>query len=568
MLVGLASMQAILYAWIAAISPQFDFDIPVEHRPIPFVLGLFGVCFLLHLISLKVVLRLQNTSLIVAGVLVVAAAFRVTLLYSHPIQEVDIYRYLWDGATSTAGVNPFRYSPQHVLASDTRADLPNDLQQLVSMRDNDPALLTVLERVHFGELTTVYPPVSQAVFAVTATLTPASATVLQRITVMKGVLLTFDFATIIFMLLLLRLTGRHWGWSVVYAWSPLVLKEFANSGHLDSIAVCLTTASLCCWLQGMRSTRQSGIVGWAVLASTLLGLGIGAKLYPIVLMPIVVRITHRRMSWREAAFVALPGIVLAATLLAPMLLTKPATLEGRDSPTLFGPDAHARKVSSALSDVRIDSAEQRGQASGLITFLTQWEINDLLFMVLLENVRPKSKGHSEPSSTPWFVVVPDQIRSVVFSTLFSRIWPAPSVAAFVVIRIVTLVIFLLIALSCAKSSQLAVDPVRWLEGCFLTLAWFWTLSPTMNPWYWIWALPLLPFTRSRAWLAVSGLLFLYYFRFWLAAHYAGTPVFGTGYRGEQFFHFFIVPIEHGVWLVWLAIDAWNLQRNTHLTPLD
>jgi len=54
-----------------------------------------------------------------AGVLpvivVFAVAFRVLLLFSEPIQEVDAYQYLWDGQAAAAGINPFRFSPQQVL---------------------------------------------------------------------------------------------------------------------------------------------------------------------------------------------------------------------------------------------------------------------------------------------------------------------------------------------------------------------------------------------------------------------------------------------------------------------
>jgi hypothetical protein len=88
------------------------------------------------------------------------------------------------------------------------------------------------------------------------------------------------------------------------------------------------------------------------------------------------------------------------------------------------------------------------------------------------------------------------------------------------------------------------------------LAWFWLLSPTQNPWYWIWALPWVAFARSRAWLAVSGLTLIYYLRFWLNCHWPEEPVAGTGYRGTLFFDFVIAWLEFAPWFVWLAIDWW------------
>jgi hypothetical protein len=122
----------------------------------------------------------------------------------------------------------------------------------------------------------------------------------------------------------------------------------------------------------------------------------------------------------------------------------------------------------------------------------------------------------------------------------------------------------MVALWIAWQAQRSAVPARWLEAAFLTLAWFWALSPTMNPWYWTWALPLLPFARGRAWFAVSGLLTLYYLRFWLAYHFADTVLFGTGYRGEHFFHFVVVPLEHGLWTVWLVVESWKWGKCTPL----
>jgi hypothetical protein len=98
------------------------------------------------------------------------------------------------------------------------------------------------------------------------------------------------------------------------------------------------------------------------------------------------------------------------------------------------------------------------------------------------------------------------------------------------------------------------DAVDWLRAAFLTIAWFWLLLPTLNPWYWTWAMPLLPFARSRAWLALSGLVFVYYLRFWLTYHFAETPVLGTRYPGPWFFDYIVTWLEFGPWFLWLGRD--------------
>ena len=101
---------------------------------------------------------------------------------------------------------------------------------------------------------------------------------------------------------------------------------------------------------------------------------------------------------------------------------------------------------------------------------------------------------------------------------------------------------------------------RFLESVFLTLAWFWFLSPTQNPWYWTWALPLVPFARSRSWLLVSGLAMLYYLRFWFQADSLGGPQLGSVYAGVGSFDHVVVWLEHGPFLLILLAEWWTRGR--------
>ena len=49
---------------------------------------------------------------------------RLLLLPSHPIQEIDLYRYIWDGEVSAAGVSPWEFSPAQVLAALATETIP------------------------------------------------------------------------------------------------------------------------------------------------------------------------------------------------------------------------------------------------------------------------------------------------------------------------------------------------------------------------------------------------------------------------------------------------------------
>jgi len=315
-LILLAVASCALYGGVARLSGRFHYGSPETERPIIWILILFTAAFLVYLFAIWVAARAkQNRSLL--GVIVVSSlAFRITLLPSTPIQEIDIYRYLWDGAVLSKGVSPFRYSPQHVRDAPSDQRLDEDLARLVQMRDSNPSLNTILNRIHYPQVPTVYPPVSQVVFAGAALTTPESATVEYRLIVMKIWLVAFDMLTLTLVIVLLRLSGLPFGLSIIYGWCPLLMKEVANSGHLDAIAVLLTALfayllARICFSQRQRSAElRNGAKGVpeqtlpassrscsksaliAIAAAVVLALGVGAKLYPVVLAPLLLCASH------------------------------------------------------------------------------------------------------------------------------------------------------------------------------------------------------------------------------------------------------------------------------------
>jgi len=555
-LLGFASWP--IYLAIALTSPRFDYDAPFADRPIPRVLALLAVAFAMHLAALAIALRMQPTRWLMAWIVTAAVAFRLTLLPSTPIQEIDIYRYVWDGAVSAAGVSPFRYSPEQVLeaaASDApKETLPDDLVRLVAMHDGQPALAVILSRVHFPDVPTVYPPVSQAAFALAAWLTPRHATVAGHLLTFKCVFVGFDLLTLWLVIALLRHTRRHAGWSLAYGWCPLVIKEFANSGHLDAIAVCLTTAAAYLVVRGLFEENVSRGTRRVLTASAAmcLSLAVGAKLYPVVLAPLFLFAVMRRDGWREALGA---GVLLSActtSVLWPMLKGQP-----RPSPSMM---TDAAEESAPFPANASEAWTPQNPSRGLRTFLGHWEMNDFLFLVLVENVKPLAE--TPLAERPWFAVVPEDWRQRPVGPLAARLHIAPKTCAFLLVRVATSMAFVLIALGLAWRAAAEREASRWLKAVFLTLAWFWLLSPTQNPWYWTWAMPFIPFARSRMWLLLSGLALGYYLRFWLGYHWPDTPVPGSSYHGALFFDFVVTWVEFAPWLGGLAIESWPRRAKT------
>jgi len=597
-LVLLGTALCLLCGLLTVMSRQFADHVPGVERPIPAVLGLLLIAFAVYVRSLRVAIRCPDSRRTISVIVLFSAAFRGVLLGSEPIQEIDIYRYIWDGAAVTAGVNPFRYSPEQVRAisrirsPQSRLEhLPDDLARLTALRDSSPSLATILDRIHYPELPTVYPPVSQVVFATAVLTTPRTATVRTYVIVMKAWLLLFDLGIVWMLLLLLRHTGRSLGWAVAYGWCPLVLKEFANSGHLDVIAVFLTTSAIYAAVRTFfpnsaqqtdrpRDTRAALMMG--MLSAALLGLGVGAKLYPLVLAPLLLVVSLRRTGWRRSV---LPSVTFAAVALftcLPMLSARSSMPSRGDAspqvePMVLGPMVLGPMVPDQpplpgeTPVIAVDSIDVSPQnpSHGIKTFLERWEMNDFLFMLLIENLNPPTEPDSvsptepdsmspaEPdsqSSAPWFVFVPDGLRQSVTDQIAERLQIDASRVAPLTARCLIGLVFAAVVMTLSLRKSSSAEPGEFLRAGFLTLAWFWLLLPTQNPWYWIWAMPLIPFSGRRAWLAMSGVVLAYYLRFWFGYHWPDDQTVVWGHSGTSFFDFVVTWIEYVPWLLWLAFD--------------
>ncbi len=562
-LLALAAAQAALYVAIAGLSTHFDFDTNPATRPLPEVLGLFGAAFILYLLSLAAALKAPPGRRLAALLLVASVVFRIVLLPTLPIQEIDIYRYLWDGAATASGLSPYRYAPAQLLAGTDEAESAHGLKPYLRLRDRVDSLDQTLRRIHFPELTTLYPPVSQVVFALGDRLTPRDASLRFRMVTLKGVLLLFDFGTIVVLLGLLRSVSLHPGWSVAYAWCPLVLKEYANSGHLDCIAVFLTAAAALAAVRAARSHAVGvtrGVAGWmwGLGAAVLLGFAVGAKLYPLVLLPVFFAWAASSRGPLLASLLTAATLGVALPLLLPMFAFGAAPPSPHTSTAVRSSAAVASTSDHAQPVPLLPPPAHTATGDGLTTFLTRWEMNDFLFMVALENIRPDNTRSN--AGRPWFVVVPDGWRAVLVASIADRLGQDPRTTSFLLARLLSVWVLGVLVVWMSWRVYRHPNAQRFLEACFLSLAWLWLLAPTQNPWYWTWAVPFLPFARGRAWYAVSGLTMVYYARFWFQLRYPSAPVWGTPYTGAEAFDFVVVPLEFLPWLALLAAAA--IRRQT------
>lgn len=216
--------------------------------------------FIVYLAAVMIVFRNQRPGqqhLVI--LLFFSLLFRIILIFPTPYLSNDVYRYVWDGKVQAAGINPYRYIP--------------GAPELGFLRDDK--IFPHINRRNYAP--TIYPPAAQGIFLLTYVLYPDS------VRAMKAVIVGFDLITILALIRLLRWLGLGVHRVLIYAWSPLVIWEFAHSGHLDAVAIAfIMIAAL--WRLRHR----------LLLTGIFLGLATAVKLYPALLIPIF----YKKGDWK------------------------------------------------------------------------------------------------------------------------------------------------------------------------------------------------------------------------------------------------------------------------------
>ena len=284
-LVGGLVLAGIIYLPLLPIIHQQGADSPI-HRPLIFILAIS-----------------------------IGVAMRLVLIPSEPALEDDYQRYLWDGAVTAHGFNPYRFSPEAIKSNQ---EIPVELSKLSTSSG------AVIDRINHPDLRTIYPLVTQAFFALSYWIKPWS------ITTWKLILLIMDLITLCLLLILLKEVELPPIWSLLYWWNPVVLKELFSSGHMEGI---LTPFVLAAVLLAVRRFY------WQ--SSMILAIAAGVKIWPALLLPVL----FRRL-WRTPKKLVKQCSVFTALLIA---LFIPVFLAEMNASSGFLAYAQHWKTNSALT---------------------------------------------------------------------------------------------------------------------------------------------------------------------------------------------------------------------------
>lgn len=541
----LGAGQLVLWCGVAVLSLRFEAGSDFWQRPLLPVVGLFALAFVLYLASVHVVWCLPEGTgekrQMRRTMWLFAVLMRAVMWLALPIQEVDYFRYLWDGRVLVEGVSPYAFSPAQVDAARELSanERPGELGRLVALLERAPATDEIFRHIDHRGVPTIYPPAAQAVFGVVALVTPEQAPMRTHVLVLKAVLILFDLLVTGLLVGILRSLRKAPSLALVYAWCPLTLKEFANSAHMDVIAMVLLMAAVRLALlqrafPASRRMHRPDLEGG--MAAAFWGASILAKFYPLVLAPLWWAWWRRSLNASgQLRQFGIAGLVVLMGYAAMLPLNADR-----------------------------DAAAAHDTLSGAGEFVRRWEMNDLLFSVVHENLRPsRLEGHAERPS-PWYALMPETLQRLVVvvgdaSGAAVGLGRHAERVPFLVAQVVMGGLMAGIAIVVARRPWPALNASEsLLRRTFVTLAALWYLSAVQNPWYWAWALPFVVFV-PRVWLAPGGLALLYYLRFWFGLAYPDATLPG-GLTGMRFFDEVVVWFEHLPVLLTAAWMLWSIRR--------
>ena len=240
---GAALVCAISYSLLAWLSIQPEFLNLWEFY------GLLGVSLCA---TLAVFAFSGKEGITASRIIFWALCFRLIGFLGEPLWEDDFFRYLWDGYRFYETGSPYGIAPSQFFGDSSISD----------------QFRQILARINYPNVPTIYGPVAQYSFLLGHLIAPGKVWALQFM--YAGI----DMALVILLLRFARDGLARNRWVLLYAWSPLVVKEIAFTAHSDGLGVMLLIAALYC-----RHAQ------YFFLVAVLLALSVSTKIFALLLVP-------------------------------------------------------------------------------------------------------------------------------------------------------------------------------------------------------------------------------------------------------------------------------------------
>lgn len=220
---------------------------------------------------------------------------RVLMFFSLPSLSDDLYRFIWDGTLIKNGIHPFEALPDFYLDK----EIPGITSELYALL-NSPQYFTV------------YPPLNQAVFCLSAVI--GNGDWLVSANVIRLILYGADVGSFFLIRNLLRENGKSPYLAYWYWLNPLVILEGVGNLHFEVLVIFF----LLLGVYGFQKSKN-------LMSSAGFGLAIGTKLLPLIYLPAVFIIGLRGKKW----WISIAAVFIAFITIIPLL--NAAFFEGMQS---------------------------------------------------------------------------------------------------------------------------------------------------------------------------------------------------------------------------------------------
>ena len=156
-----------LFILLSFLSKHFSPAIKLEEKPVLALVVIMVISGAVYIFTVVRAINSINARTMLAFVLLIGVFMRLAMFSSIPMLEDDYNRYLWDGAVTANGINPYRYSPEEVVQE---KDIPLTLKALADESGE------IIHRINHPQIRSIYPPVTQALFALSYIIKPWSLT--------------------------------------------------------------------------------------------------------------------------------------------------------------------------------------------------------------------------------------------------------------------------------------------------------------------------------------------------------------------------------------------------------
>jgi alpha-1,6-mannosyltransferase len=226
-------------------------------------------------------------------------AFRLVLLFSLPKLSDDFYRFVWDGKLLIHGINPYLILPKEFIQSP-------DYQQVIGD-------LSIFSKLNSPNYFTIYPPINQAIFGISAWLSGGSP--FWNVVVLRSFILTAEIGTI-YLISQKKLSFKLPNYPITqlpnsYILNPFIILELTGNLHFEAVMIFLLLLTAFFW---QKENRFFSAIFFALAVST--------KLLPLIFIPLIFYIWGFRKGLVYAFIVGFTNIILFMPFLDKALIIK------------------------------------------------------------------------------------------------------------------------------------------------------------------------------------------------------------------------------------------------------